>query len=253
MFKCGAGILFVTAILFSSTLSVAKGSEPTSQEVILNYVDPLGAYFSVEILKNMSLISSSVKSSSGFHALQLSRTPTIIVKSKVMESGLSTTFIVDMPSKAGNDPGWRLTLPGAQAYVLEAVEANEVFMPLPFCAIQKTPPCKLSETSSKVVLFEIQHITSQSVLLDSLLRERDLVWDDQSSKRVITKWSANGTLIGVEFTGLLRGKGERIVAPDATSTFVVGLSIDGRVSIRQREADEAVNPNAILFSFEEQK
>lgn len=116
-------------------------------------------------------------------------------------------------------------------------------------AAGKLVSCLPSDITTKALTLLVDSDLRSS--LDALIAAEGLSWDHEALKTMIVGVSGEDQVDHVDFVGLVRKENEALSAPDAVSRFVIRLRTDGTQSIVERAADDALDVNAIKFSFEE--
>jgi hypothetical protein len=241
-------VFSVVLIGFGSCEAAAQ-----SREMVLNYVDPSGTPLALAIVPQADQLpqwmreetTTGAKTEIGQFALSEQSAPGSAKRSTqyLFSSKRSATAAASGPLK--------LDLGLDQAVEIQSTSDPLVKLPLCEPRLAQQSPCRVSDLTRDVLAAAVRHANNPSGGLGTLLASRGLVRDDQAEKRVVVSLNAEKTLQHVDFVGVVRGKDEKLPAPDAVSVFVVRLNSNGVFSIFERRQDSGVDAASFKFTGEE--
>jgi hypothetical protein len=236
--------------LFACLLTVGSyEAAAQSREIILNYVDPPGTLLALAIVPQADQIPSWMRETT------LSGTKTgigqfaLAPKSAAGGAEPSTLYLFSSKQSTTDGPREPLKLDPGFGRAVEIQQTNDPLVELPQCepSIEQQASCRVSDLTGDVLAVAVRGADNPSGGLGTLLASRGLVTDSWAAKRVIVSLNAENALQHIDFVGIVRGKDEKLVAPDATSVFVVRLNSNGIFSIVERSQDGDVDVDSIKF------
>ena len=224
-----------------------------SREMVLNYIDPNGMPLALAIVPQADQLplwmreetTTGAKTEIGQFALS--------AKSAPGSAKRSTQYLFSSKASATGGSSEPLKLDAGPGQAVEIQSTADPLSKLPLCEprLEQQSPCRVSDLTRDVLAAAVRHANNPSGGLGSLLASKGLVTDDQAAKRVVVSLNAENTLQHVDFVGVVRGKDEKLPAPDAVSVFVVRLNSNGEFSIFERRQDSGVDAGSIKFTGEE--
>ena len=219
------------------------GAAAQSREVILNYVDPQGMLLTLAIVPQANQLplwlreetTSSTKGEMGQFALS--------AKGAAGSAERSTLYLLSSKRSTTDGPREPLKLDPGLGQPVEIQQTTDPLINLPVCEprLEQQSPCRVSDVTRDVLAVAVRNANSSSDGLSTLLASRGLITDNRAAKRVIVSLSAENTLQYIDFVGIVRGKDEKLLAPDAVSVFVVRLNSNGEFSVIERRQDSGVD------------
>jgi len=228
------------------------GAAAQSREIILNHVDPQGTLLALAIVPQANQLpvwmreetTSGTKTEIGQFALA--------AKSAPGSAEHRTLYLFSSRRSTTDGPREPLKLDSGLGQRIEIQQTTDPLSKLPICEphLDQQSTCRVSDLTRDVLALAVRHASNTSGGLGALLASRGLVTDNQAAKRVIVSFNDENALQHIDFVGIVRGKDEKLVAPDAVSVFVVRLNSNGVFSIIERRQDSGVDAGSIKFEGE---
>jgi hypothetical protein len=241
------------AILVLAVLGAAGGGlNAQGRELVLNYQDPHGTALILAIVPHASDVPKWIRDAafaeSGSQLSKFALSPSESGNSGqklpryVMELPENSTMkdAQKAPAEIGAQTGPRVEIQPATGSLRSVRECGD--------NARGDTQCKVSNLANDVLTAALQN-SGQTASFTDLLASKNLVMDERAAKRVLVSVDDNDAFQHTDFVGLVRGRNEKLPAPDAVSAFVIRMDANGTFSVIERRA-EAIDPSSIKFEFE---